>query len=76
MKSQRSTVTQVPELNSRKGEHSDVSHIRKKALLPVIIEQMVLCKEAAGAYGTFTLEIVWRNGEITAVDITDHASYK
>lgn len=72
----RSTVTELPEMNGKKGETSDQGHDRRKqALVPVIME-MVSRKEAAGSYGKFTIELTWRGGEIVGVDITDHTSYK
>lgn len=72
----RASVTEMPELNGKKSESTDVTHLRRKQSLVPIILEMVQRKEAAGAYGKFTIEISWRGGEICGVDITDHASYK
>lgn len=72
----RSSVTELPELNGKKGETTDMGHERRKQALVPIIMEMVNRKEAAGAYGKFTIEVIWRGGEIAGVDITDHASYK
>lgn len=68
--------TESPQLNKRTDETTDESHARRKAMLIPLIEEMVATKELAKAYGTFTLEVIWRNGEIAGLDITNHASYK
>ena len=70
------TGFEAPDLNSKPGEVPEDSHTRRKSMLVPIVEQMVAIKEAAGAFGTFAIEIVWRNGMIHSVDITDRTSYK
>lgn len=73
---ERFQMTDVPELNTKKGQSPDQNHQRKRAMLVPIVEQMLARKEAAKAFGKFTLEVTWRDGLIYEVDITDKASYK
>lgn len=69
-------TTDVPELNTKKGQSPDQNHQRKRQMLVPIVEQMLARKEASKAFGKFTLEVTWKDGLIYEVDIVDMASYK
>jgi len=55
---------------------SDESYERRERMAVDLVSSLISQKRHESAYGNTEVALIWKDGRLSRIDITDHSSYK